>query len=575
MERLQRTMKFSVVTPSYNQGEYIDQTIKSVVAQEYADFEHFVIDGGSDDHTVRILKKYPHLVWVSEKDRGQSDAVNKGFKLATGDIIAWINSDDWYEPGTFTAVAEFFAANPDKNIVMGNCNLVDSRGKVTGQVKNFERGFDALKKYWVGESIPTQPAIFFRRELLEKQGFLDESLHLAMDFDLWMRFSLQNRFYHLDRTVANYRFHDAAKGGDRDWDKFVPEWKTVYKRYAGPVIENPRVSVVMPVYNGESYLAEAIDSILSQTMTDFELLVVNDGSTDGSKAIVKSYDDPRIRLIETEANSGVVAARNLGLAHAGGEYIALLDCDDFAYPSRLAEQAAFMDEHPEFGMIGSWVEIMDEKGRSTGDVWRLDAAAEETSSILLFHNYIAQSAAFIRKKSLPDDLYQPDFAGTEDFELWVRMARAWQVWNLPRVLVKYRVHSASISFVHAERIEQSVQEIIRRQLRLLGMEPTTQEMQLHRDLGRTTFCGSRDFVDDAASWLSRLLAANDQKRCFPSDALNEVVAAIWLAVCFSATGLGLWTLRRYLDSPLRRSIRLDKQHLLLAVKCAIGPGGKG
>ena len=564
-------MKFSVVTPSLNQAKYVEQTIKSVVAQEYADFEHFVIDGGSDDETLKILKKYPHLVWVSEKDRGQSDAVNKGFKLATGDIIAWINSDDWYEAGTFTAVAEFFANNPDKNIVMGNCNLVDSRGKALGKVANTERGFDALKKYWVGESIPTQPAVFFRRKLLEELGYLDESLHLAMDFDLWMRFSLQNHFYHLNRTFANYRFHDTAKGGDQDWSKFVPEWKVVYKRYAGPIIDNPKVSVVMPVYNGESYLAEAIDSILSQTLTDFELLVINDGSTDGSGAIVKGYDDPRIRMVENKSNSGVVAARNLGMANAGGEYIALLDCDDIAYPSRLAEQAAFMDDHPEFSMIGSWVEIMDGNGRSTGDVWKLDAAAEKTSSILLFHNYIAQSAVFIRKKSLPQELYRPTFA-TEDYELWVRMARASRIWNLPRVLVKYRVHSASMSFLHAERVEQSVQEIIRCQLRWLGIEPTQQEMQLHRDLGNSTFHSTQQFVDDAASWLTRLLEANKLKKRFPAEALKEVVAGLWLAVCSSATGLGLWALRTYLGSPLRCRIRVDRQHALFVVKCAIRRG---
>jgi len=124
-------LKFSVITPSFNQGEYIEQTIQSVLDQDYANFEHFVIDGGSTDQTISILNKYPHIQWISEKDKGQSDALNKGFKMAKGDIIAWINSDDWYETGAFKAVAKFFIQNPDKDIVMGDCNLIDDKGNFT------------------------------------------------------------------------------------------------------------------------------------------------------------------------------------------------------------------------------------------------------------------------------------------------------------------------------------------------------------------------------------------------------------------------------------------------------------
>ena len=122
---LPSTLKFSVITPSFNNAQYIEQTIKSVLEQNYPNFEHIVIDGGSTDGTVEILKKHSHLKWVSEKDEGQADALNKGFRMATGDIIAWINSDDWYEPNIFGNIAEWFERNPDKNIVMGDCNLID------------------------------------------------------------------------------------------------------------------------------------------------------------------------------------------------------------------------------------------------------------------------------------------------------------------------------------------------------------------------------------------------------------------------------------------------------------------
>lgn len=222
---------FSVVTPSFNQGAFIEQTIRSVLEQNYPNFEHIIFDGQSTDHTVEVLKRFRHLTWKSEKDNGQSSALNKALRLARGDIIAWINSDDWYEPGAFLTVANFFARNPDKNIVMGDCRCLDANGRDLGVVVNDERGFEELRKYWKPRSIPTQPAIFFRRQLLDEVGLLDETLHYGMDFDLWLRFAQKHRFFHIDRVVANYRFHDAAKGGDGDWKKFMPDWRKVYARH--------------------------------------------------------------------------------------------------------------------------------------------------------------------------------------------------------------------------------------------------------------------------------------------------------------------------------------------------------
>jgi glycosyltransferase involved in cell wall biosynthesis len=164
--------KFSVITPSLNQADFIEQTISSVLAQHYPNFEHIVVDGGSSDRTLDILKKYPHLTWISERDKGQADALNKGFRMATGDIIAWINSDDWYEADVFETIAKWFMDNPDKNIIMGDCNLIDEQGRAFSKVINYERGFTELSRFWIGGSIPTQPAIFFRRSLLEEFAIL-------------------------------------------------------------------------------------------------------------------------------------------------------------------------------------------------------------------------------------------------------------------------------------------------------------------------------------------------------------------------------------------------------------------
>jgi len=233
MNSIYGNLKFSVITPSYNQGKYIEKTITSVLEQNYGNFEHIIIDGGSQDETLSILRKFPHLTIVSEHDDGQADAINKGLKMATGDVIAWINSDDWYEPGVFLDVSGFFGRNPGKMVVMGDCHLVKAQGDIFYTVVNRERGNKELRRYWIGRSIPTQPAIFFRRELIDEFGYLDTSLHYAMDYDLWLRFTKRYYFHRINRVVANYRFHSGSKGGDQDWSKFIPEWERAYRNHVG------------------------------------------------------------------------------------------------------------------------------------------------------------------------------------------------------------------------------------------------------------------------------------------------------------------------------------------------------
>ena len=158
----QEIPKISVITVCYNHGEFIRDAIESVLAQDYPNLEHIVIDGGSSDQTVSILSEYKHLNWISEPDRGQSHALNKGFERASGDIIAWLNSDDWYAKGAFEAVVPALQAHP---IVMGACQLTDRVGVPGEIVDNIPRDWFDILKYWVFNSIPAQPSIFFTRNL--------------------------------------------------------------------------------------------------------------------------------------------------------------------------------------------------------------------------------------------------------------------------------------------------------------------------------------------------------------------------------------------------------------------------
>jgi len=212
MERIKpiQLPKISVVTPSLNQGQYIEECIKSVLFQNYPNFEHIIIDGGSSDQTIQILKKYPHLIWISEPDNGQSDALNKGFRMATGDIVGWLNADDRYLPGTFYKVAHYMKLHPEVDIVYGDYRFIDEKGRVT-QIRK-ELDFDLfMLKYLHILYIPST-ATFFRKKIFEDGNFLRLDFHYAMDYEFFLRLALKGyKFGHLREILAEFRWHPMSK----------------------------------------------------------------------------------------------------------------------------------------------------------------------------------------------------------------------------------------------------------------------------------------------------------------------------------------------------------------------------
>lgn len=278
----------SVVTPSYNQGQFIEETILSVLNQGYPAFEHIVIDGGSTDQTLEVLEKYPHLRWISEPDGGQTEALNKGMRMAGGDWIAWINSDDIYLEGAFQALAEACAADPQAKIFIGDCQMFSAEDGLNMQVGNHTLGLENILRYWDTWVPPTQPAIFFKRELLEEFGYFDEDLHYAMDYEFWLRAVQKYPLVHLPALVAGYRFHGQAKSNlGQDWSVFFPEWKSLYRRYqtlSETLPASPLLSVIVPLAQREyphpaqalAALRGILDQLLTQKMQELEVLVLTD-----------------------------------------------------------------------------------------------------------------------------------------------------------------------------------------------------------------------------------------------------------------------------------------------------------
>lgn len=226
-------MKISIITPSYNQGKFIMQTIDSVLNQNYPNLEYIVIDGGSTDSTINILKKYKNKVkWISEKDKGQADAINKGIKMVTGDIIGYLNSDDIYLPQALKTVDDFFKLNPKAQWAMGDYSIINAEGrKIRPYVvwyKRFLRPFNSYKLLTFTNYI-VQPSTFWRKNVIKTIGLFDDSLPYEMDYDYWLRIASKFPLYIIKKSLSLFRIHDSSKSGLHYLRQFEEEIKVLEK----------------------------------------------------------------------------------------------------------------------------------------------------------------------------------------------------------------------------------------------------------------------------------------------------------------------------------------------------------
>lgn len=248
----------SIITPSYNQGEFIEETIKSILIQDYPNTEYIVTDGGSTDNTVQILKKYSDKIkWVSEKDNGQADAVNKGIQMANGEIIYWLNSDDVLLPGVITKIVELFEKNPSAQLIYGNSYFIDDQGNIIGNVH--VEPFD-YKTFAVIDYIP-QPSTFFKKDVYLAVGGIDRNMHYAMDYDLWLKIANDVNVIYYQEYLSYYRLHDNSKTVDKkqtfDFSKETLDTVIKYYKWA-------------PVGRVYVYCYFLIESVFSKKITTFK-----------------------------------------------------------------------------------------------------------------------------------------------------------------------------------------------------------------------------------------------------------------------------------------------------------------
>lgn len=227
----QNSIRITIVTPSYNQAKFLEETICSVLSQDYPNLEYIVIDGGSSDNSVDIIRKYKSQVayWVSEPDLGQTHAINKGLERATGDLIAWLNSDDTFVPDALVKVVDFFQQNPHVDIVFGDTLFTKADGtpiKRTDPQDVFD--YTGFVINW--KNCITQPSAFIRRSVVEAIGLLDPHYYFFMDWDYWLRAGIQHRITFFPQLLSTYRLHENSKSVSQSL-RAAPELEYMYNKY--------------------------------------------------------------------------------------------------------------------------------------------------------------------------------------------------------------------------------------------------------------------------------------------------------------------------------------------------------
>lgn len=230
-------------------------------------------------------------------------------------------------------------------------------------------------------------------------------------------------------------------------------------------MNEPMVTVLMSVYNGEKFLKEAMDSILTQTFTDFEFLIINDGSTDNSVKIIESYNDSRIRLINNEKNLKLIASLNKGISLARGKYIARMDCDDISSPMRLEKEVDFLENSLEYGLVGTFYTVIDGTGKEQYN--KSYPSSNDLIKLFLSLNCpLAHGSIMGRTELFRQNLYgSEEYSAVEDYELWTRMTKVTKIHNIPEYLFKYRIYGESFSDTKTQQMYNETLEISKKSYR--------------------------------------------------------------------------------------------------------------
>ncbi len=326
---------------------------------------------------------------------------------------------------------------------------------------------------------------------------------------------------------------------------------------------NPMISVIMPVYNGEKYLKEAIDSILNQTYGDFELIILNDGSTDYTEEIILSYDDPRIAYVENDKNLQIVQALNKGIELAKGKYIARMDADDISLPERFGKQINFMENNTDIDVCGTWMQALGSK-----TVWEYPESHNEICASMLFNTPISHPSVLMKKSFFENILYDETYNKAEDYALWLSTIDTKKFVNIPIVLYQYRLHEEMTNIVARDKQIKAADRVRQSMFSKLKLIPTKNEWRLHKALVDRKL-DINDFLA-LIVWIEKIVDANNRTGYFDEEGLILSIREYLWQLHSQNTWLGLVVFRHYfmLAKKYRKKMG-PKKTIRFFVKCML------
>ncbi|MCK5285790.1 MAG: glycosyltransferase [Candidatus Pacebacteria bacterium] len=317
--------------------------------------------------------------------------------------------------------------------------------------------------------------------------------------------------------------------------------------------KKPKITVLMPVYNGEKYLEESIKSILNQTFTDFEFLIINDASTDESKNIINSFNDPRIKLVENEENIGLTKSLNKGLILAQGEYVARMDDDDISLPKRFQIQVNLMNKNPKIGVVGTWAKVI---GESNKKYIKTYSNFEKIKALSIFKNILIHPSVMMRKNILDkyDLKYNEELTHSQDYDLWARLMLYSPITNIKKILILYRIHKENESHLYTKIQTQNSNKTRIKQLKNLKIIPTDEEKIIHCNTYKPKQYEITEFLNKTEQWLFKLIKQNNKIKYSKEPQFSMILANRWFNICSVNSDYDFKIWKRFWESNLRKKL---------------------
>ncbi|WP_196601123.1 glycosyltransferase family 2 protein [Pectinatus frisingensis] len=330
--------------------------------------------------------------------------------------------------------------------------------------------------------------------------------------------------------------------------------------------EKPLVTVLMPVYNSEKYLREAINSILQQSFANFELLIMDGGSTDSSNDIIRSYDDKRIRLVLDRENAKLVPSLNKGIELSRGKYIARMDSDDICASKRLEKQVNFLDNNLNVGVCGTWIKTI---GKSKNFVYKYPCEKETVKCMAFFCSPLAHPTVMMRKKFLLKNNLQYMYPQAEDWDLWYKASFLCDIVNIPEILLQYRISEVSATQRAVEAHKISVAQLMQKHCNDLGISVDVSDLDVCLGISKLGLVSFEKILDRAEKLLLKMKKSNKNKQIYNPIIFQNIIAQIWYYLCTNLTHSNIDVLHKYFESELRKDMNDNIKELKFFFKALV------